>query len=33
MRNSAIFNKLPDMYRQMGQMQREIEELKKELNK
>ena len=33
MRRSAIFNKLPDMYRQMGQMQREIEELKKELNK
>ena len=33
MRSSAIFNKLPDMYRQMGQMQREIEELKKELNK
>ena len=33
MRSSAIFNRLPDMYRQMGQMQREIEQLKKELNK
>ena len=28
MRSSAIFNRLPDMYRQMGQMQREIERLK-----
>lgn len=33
MRSSAIFNRLPDMYRAMGQMQREIEQLKKELNK
>lgn len=33
MRSSAIFNRLPDMYRQMGQMQREIEQLKKELHK
>ncbi|WP_106829560.1 UDP-3-O-(3-hydroxymyristoyl)glucosamine N-acyltransferase [Parabacteroides pacaensis] len=32
MRSSAIFNRLPDMYRAMGQMQREIEQLKKELN-
>ena len=32
MRSSAIFNRLPDMYRTMGQMQREIEQLKKELN-
>ena len=28
MLSSAIFNRLPDMYRQMGQMQREIERLK-----
>ena len=33
MRSSAIFNRLPDMYRQLNQMQREIEHLKKELNK
>lgn len=33
MRSSAIFNRLPDMYRAMGQMQREIEQLKKEINK
>ncbi len=33
MRSSAIFNRLPDIYRQMGQMQREIEQLKKELHK
>lgn len=32
MRSSAIFNRLPDMYRTMGQLQREIEQLKKELN-
>ena len=32
MRSSAIFNRLPEMYRTMGQMQREIEQLKKELN-
>ena len=30
MRSSAIFNRLPEMYRMMGQMQREIEQLKKE---
>lgn len=33
MRSSAIFNRLPDMYRTMGQLQREIEELKKIINK
>ena len=33
MRSSAIFNRLPEMYRMMGQMQREIEQLKKELTK
>lgn len=33
MRSSAIFGRLPEIYRTMGQMQREIEELKKELNK
>lgn len=33
MRSSAIFNRLPDMYRAMGQMQHEIEQLKKEINK
>lgn len=33
MRSSAIFNRLPDMYRTMGQMQREIEELKKQISK
>lgn len=33
MRSSAIFNRLPDMYRAMGKMQREIDELKKEINK
>lgn len=33
MRSSAIFNRLPDMYRSMGQMQREIEELKKQIRK
>ncbi len=33
MRSSAIFSKLPDMYRTMGQLQREIEQLKEELNK
>lgn len=31
MRSSAIFSRLPDMYRALGQMQREIEQLKKEL--
>lgn len=31
MRSSAIFNRLPEMYRTMGQLQREIEQLKKEL--
>ncbi len=29
MRSSAIFNKLPDIYRTIGQLQREVEELKK----
>ncbi len=33
MRSSAIFNRLPDIYRTIGQLQREIEQLKKELNK
>ncbi|MDL2266083.1 UDP-3-O-(3-hydroxymyristoyl)glucosamine N-acyltransferase [Parabacteroides sp. OttesenSCG-928-G07] len=33
MRSSAVFNKLPDMYRTLGQLQREIEQLKKEINK
>lgn len=33
MRSSAIFNRLPDIYRTMGQLQREIEQLKKEINK
>ena len=33
MRSSAIFNRLPDMYRTMGQMQREIEQLKKKIQK
>ncbi|MDF9831000.1 UDP-3-O-(3-hydroxymyristoyl)glucosamine N-acyltransferase [Parabacteroides sp. PF5-6] len=33
MRSSAIFNRLPDIYRSMGQMQREIEELKKQISK
>lgn len=33
MRSSAIFSRLPEIYRTMGQMQREIEQLKKELNK
>ena len=32
MRSSAVFNRLPEMYRTMGQLQREIEQLKKELN-
>lgn len=33
MRSSAIFSRLPDMYRTMGEMQREIEELKKQISK
>jgi len=33
MRSSAVFGRLPDMYRAMGQMQREIEELKKQISK
>lgn len=32
-RSSAVFSRLPEMYRTMGQMQREIEELKKKINK
>lgn len=32
MRSSAIFSRLPDMYRTIGQLQREIEELKKKIN-
>lgn len=33
MRSSAVFSRLPDMYRTIGQLQREIELLKKEINK
>jgi len=33
MRSSAVFGKLPDIYRTIGQLQREVEELKKELHK
>jgi UDP-3-O-[3-hydroxymyristoyl] glucosamine N-acyltransferase len=33
MRSSAIFSRLPDMYRTLGQLQREIEQLKNEINK
>lgn len=33
MRSSAIFNRLPDIYRTIGQLQREVEQLKKEINK
>lgn len=33
MRSSAIFGKLPDIYRTLGQLQREIEQLKSELTK
>lgn len=32
-RSSAVFTKLPDMYKTIGQLQREIEELKKEIIK
>lgn len=32
-RSSVVFPKLPEMYRQMAQMQREIEELKSKINK
>jgi UDP-3-O-[3-hydroxymyristoyl] glucosamine N-acyltransferase len=32
-RSSAVFKKLPDMYSELGRLQREIEELKKQLNK
>ena len=33
MRSSAVFSRLPEMYRTLGQLQREIEQLKKELTK
>ncbi|MGM9758881.1 MAG: UDP-3-O-(3-hydroxymyristoyl)glucosamine N-acyltransferase [Parabacteroides sp.] len=33
MRSSAIFNRLPELYRTLGQLQREVENLKKEINK
>ena len=33
MRSSAIFNLLPELYRTIGQLQREVETLKKEINK
>jgi UDP-3-O-[3-hydroxymyristoyl] glucosamine N-acyltransferase len=32
-RSSAVFTKLPEMYRTIGELQREIEKLKKEVNK
>jgi len=32
-RSSAVFGKLPDMYRQLNQMQRELDSLKEQLNK
>lgn len=32
-RSSAIYKKLPEMYAELGRLQREIEELKKQLNK
>ncbi len=32
-RSSAVFARLPEMYRTMGQLQREIEELKKRITK
>jgi len=31
MRSSALFNRLPDIYRTIGELQREIEQLKKEI--
>ena len=33
MRSSAIFNRLPELYRTIGQLQREVETLKTEINK
>ena len=33
MRSSAIFNRLPELYRTIGQLQREVETLKKGINK
>lgn len=33
MRSSAIFGRLPEMYRTLGKLEREIEQLKKEINK
>ncbi|OAV72407.1 UDP-3-O-acylglucosamine N-acyltransferase [Bacteroidales bacterium Barb6] len=33
MRSAAVFNRLPDMYRTLGELQREIEQLKKAINK
>ena len=32
-RSSAIFKKLPEMYTELNRLQKEIEELKKQLNK
>lgn len=32
-RSAAIYKKLPDMYVELGRLQKEIEELKKQLNK
>lgn len=33
MRSSAVFGRLPDMYRTLGQLQREVEQLKEQINK
>lgn len=33
MRSSAVFGKLPDIYRTIGKLEREIEQLKKDINK
>ncbi|MDR3141015.1 MAG: UDP-3-O-(3-hydroxymyristoyl)glucosamine N-acyltransferase [Tannerellaceae bacterium] len=33
LRSSAVFSRLPDMYRTLGQLQREIEQLKSDINK
>ena len=32
-RSAAIYKKLPDMYMELGRLQKEIEELKERLNK
>ena len=33
MRSSAIFNRLPELYRTIGQLQREVDTLKKDIHK